>query len=54
MLHIEPSGNRQALRLTYDISLKEDATAEKMVSSLGNVEGTSEVVLIASKSDVDY
>lgn len=54
MLHIEPSGDRQTLRLTYDISLKEDATAEKMVSSLGNVEGTSEVVLIAAKSDVDY
>lgn len=54
MLHIEPSGDRQSLRLTYDVSLKEDATAEKMIASLGGVEGTSEVVLIASKSDVDY
>ncbi len=54
LLHIEPSGDRKTLRLTYDVSLKEDATAEKMTSSLGNVEGTSEVVLIAAKSDVDY
>ncbi len=54
MLHIEPSGDRSYLRLTYDISLKEDTTAEKMTSALGNVEGTSEVVLIAAKSDVDY
>lgn len=54
MLHIEPSGDRKTLRLTYDMSLKEDATAEKMTSALGNVEGASEVVLIASKSDVDY
>lgn len=38
----------------YDVSLKEDKTTEKMTSVLGNVEGTSEVVLIAAKSDVDY
>lgn len=54
MLHIEPSGDRQVLRLTYDISLKEDTTAEMMISALGNIEGASEVVLIAAKSDVDY
>jgi hypothetical protein len=54
LLHIEPSGDRKTLRLTYDVSLKEDTTAEKMTSALGHVEGTSEVVLIAAKSDVDY
>ncbi|MDD3813702.1 MAG: DUF4956 domain-containing protein [Desulfocapsaceae bacterium] len=54
MLHIEPSGDRRTLRLTYDIVLKEDTTAEKMTIALGNVEGMSEVVLIAAKSDVDY
>lgn len=54
MLHIEPSGDRRTLRLTYDIALKEDTTAEKMTSAMGSVEGISEVVLIAAKSDVDY
>lgn len=54
MLHIEPSGDRQTLRLTYDISLKEDATAERMTSAMGSVEGVSEVVLIASNNDIDY
>ncbi len=54
MLHIEPSGDRQTLRLTYDIALQEDMTAEKMTASLGEIEGVSEVVLIAAKSDVDY
>lgn len=54
MLHIEPSADRQSLRLTYDISLKEDTTAESLTSTLGNIEGVSEVVLIAAKSDVDY
>lgn len=54
LLHIEPSGDSESLRLTYDISLLEDATAEKLTTALGEIDGTSEVVLIAAKSDVDY
>jgi len=54
LLHIEPSGDGRTLRLTYDITLEKDATAEKLTAALGRVEGTSEVVLIVSKSDVDY
>lgn len=54
LLHIEPSADRQSLRLTYDISLKEDTTAEKLTTVFGNTDGVSEVVLIAAKSDIDY
>lgn len=54
LLHIEPSGDRKTLRLTYDITLREEATAEKLTTALGQVEGISEVVLIAAKSDIDY
>lgn len=54
LLHLEPSGDGSTLRLTYDITLEKDATAEKLTSALGTVEGTSDVVLIVSKSDVDY
>ena len=54
MLHIEPSGDGESIKLTYDIVLKEGATAEKIAQQIQQVEGTSEVVLIASKSDVDY
>jgi len=54
LLHIEPSADRQTIKLTYDITLKEDTTAEKMAGALGKIEGVSEVVLIAAKSDVDY
>jgi len=54
LLHIEPAADRKTLRLTYDITLKEDSTAEKLSSTLGHVEGISEVVLIASQSDIDY
>ena len=54
MLHIEPSADRKTLRLTYYISLNEDTTAEKLTTALGTVEGVSEVVVIAAKSDIDY
>lgn len=54
MLHIEPSGDNQSLKLTYDITLKEDGTAESLTKGLNQLSGVSEVVLIASKSDVDY
>ena len=54
MLHIEPSGDGQSLRLTYDITLEKDATAEKLTGALSKVEGVSDVVLIVSKNDIDY
>jgi uncharacterized membrane protein YhiD involved in acid resistance len=54
MLHIEPSGDGKSLRLTYDITLDKDATAEKLTAALGQVPGVSDVVLIVSKNDIDY
>jgi uncharacterized membrane protein YhiD involved in acid resistance len=54
MLHIEPSGDGEHLSLTYDITLKEGNSAEDLTKAMGAVAGISEVVLIASKSDIDY
>lgn len=54
MLHIEPSGDGRQLKLTYDIILKEGMTAQGLTAALAAVPGVSEVVLIASKADVDY
>jgi hypothetical protein len=54
MLHIEPSADGTTLKLTYDITLKDSTTAEGLTGALGRVDGISEVVLIASRSDVDY
>ena len=54
MLHIEPSGDGEHLSLTYDITLKEGNSAEDLTKAMGAVDGMSEVVLIASKSDIDY
>lgn len=54
LLHIEPSGDGGYLNLTYDIVLKDGANAEDFARTVGKVEGTSEIALIASKNDVDY
>ena len=54
MLHIEPSGDNEFLKLTYDINLKEGANADELTKAMGKVDGITEVVLIASKSDIDY
>ncbi len=54
LLHVEPSGDGRTLRLTYDITLREGATADGLTQAMSTLEGASEVVLIASKSDVDY
>lgn len=54
MLHIEPSGDGRSLRLTYDITLLKETTAEAFTSALSKVDGVSDLVLIVSKNDVDY
>lgn len=54
LLHIEATGDPSLLRFTFDMTLKEDIQAEALVSALRGIDGLSEVVLIASKNDVDY
>lgn len=54
LLHIEPSGDGTTNMLTFDITLREGFLPEDLAGRVGTVDGTSEVVLIASKSDVDY
>ncbi|MBT4160130.1 MAG: DUF4956 domain-containing protein [Gammaproteobacteria bacterium] len=54
LLHVEPSGDPDLIRMTFDVSVKEDRKPADFVSALSEVNGLSEVVLIASKSDVDY
>ncbi len=54
LLHLEPSGDGRSLRLTYDITLEKDASAEKLTQALAQSDGVSEVVTIVSKSDIDY
>ena len=54
LLHIEHSGDGNTLQMTFDIILQEGRTAEELAKAVGGLPGVNEVVLIASKSDVDY
>ena len=54
LLHMEPSGDNQSVSLTYDVALKDDLSADDLTERIGNLDHVSEVVLIASKNDVDY
>ena len=54
LLNIEPSGDGQLLKLTYDIQLDKESEAQKFISALSQTAGVSEVILIVSKNDIDY
>ncbi|MCP4943220.1 MAG: DUF4956 domain-containing protein [Planctomycetaceae bacterium] len=54
LLNIEPSGDGQLLKLTYDIQLDKEADTQKFVAALSKTPGVSEVILIVSKNDIDY
>ena len=55
LLHVEPSGDdHQTISMTFDIVLNKDAVPEELSRRVANLEGVSEVTLIASKSDIDY
>ena len=54
LLHMEPSGDNTSVSLTYDVALKDDITADDLTDRMGQLENVEEIVLIASKNDVDY
>ncbi len=54
LLHMEPAGDNESLSLTYDLNLRDELNADDLTLRMGEVVGVSEVVLIASKNDVDY
>lgn len=54
LLHVEPSGDNETVKLTFDIVMKKDTFPDQFSKELAAVESVSEVLLIASKHDVDY
>jgi uncharacterized membrane protein YhiD involved in acid resistance len=54
LLHLEPSGDQQTNKLTFDILMKRDADPGALSNAVAGVAGISEVRLIASKTDIDY
>jgi hypothetical protein len=51
---MEPAGDNQSMSLTYDVNLRDELNAKDLTLRMGELAGVSEVVLIASKNDVDY
>ena len=53
-MHIEPSGDKKTVKLTYDILLKKDIDAKNLTSDLDHLDNVNEIILVASKHDIDY
>lgn len=54
LLHVEPSGDGKTTKLTFDIIMKKDIDPQTLSDRVAGLAGISEVVLVASKHDVDY
>ena len=54
LLHIEPSGDGKTTKLTFDIMMRQNLDPMTLSRRVSEIEGISEVVLVASKHDVDY
>ena len=54
MLHAEPTGDGDSVRISLDIILKKNIESTDLVSQLNKLDYISDIVLIASKNDVDY
>tara|TARA_Y100000741_G_scaffold180604_1_gene137290 strand:- start:127 stop:801 length:675 start_codon:yes stop_codon:yes gene_type:complete len=54
LLHAEPTGDGDSVRISLDIILKKNIESTDLVSQLNKLDYISDIVLIASKNDVDY
>jgi uncharacterized membrane protein YhiD involved in acid resistance len=54
LLHVETSADNSTAKLTYDIVLKKNRSPRDFAKNIGSIDGVSEVVLVASKTDIDY
>lgn len=54
LLHVEPTGDENYVRISLDIVLKDKFKESDLVSELNKSENISDVILIASKNDIDY
>ncbi len=54
LLSSESSGDGKSIKLNFDLILKEDKDQTVLLSKLSNVDGLSEIMIIAAKSDVDF
>jgi hypothetical protein len=54
LLHVEPAGDGKTVKMTFDILMRKNMSPEDLTSRLAEINGVAEVILVASKNDVDY
>jgi uncharacterized membrane protein YhiD involved in acid resistance len=54
LLHVEPSGDAKTVKMTFDILMRKNMDPGEFSRRIAEVDGVTEVVLVASKHDVDY
>ncbi len=54
LLSSESSGDGQTIKVSFDVVMKEEMKQNELISKISKIDGVSEVVMIAAKSDVDY
>tara|TARA_B110000438_G_scaffold214884_1_gene207177 strand:+ start:146 stop:814 length:669 start_codon:yes stop_codon:yes gene_type:complete len=54
LLSSESSGDAKSIKVSFDVVMKEEVQQNELISKISNINGISEVVIIAAKSDIDY
>ena len=54
LIHVQPSGDGMSNHLTIDIVMKKDVDPQALTTRLEEIDGVSEITLIASGRDADY
>ena len=54
LLSSESSGDGQTIKVSFDVVMKEEMKQNELISKISKIDGVSEVLIIAAKSDVDY
>ena len=53
-MHVEPSGDNNTSKISFDIIMKKDENQNKFASDIAKLDEVSEVALVAAKHDIDY
>ena len=54
LLNSEVSDDGKSIKTSYDVVMKEEKNQSELLKQLSNLEGLTEIVIVAAKSDVDY
>ena len=54
LLSSESSDDNNSIKVSIDIVMKEDLNQNDLLKEISSLQGISEVVIIAAKTDIDY